>query len=85
MEAAFRERMSAWDEYRFAADEMRDLDAERVLVLNRRAGRGRASGLEIGQMQSAGLNLFQVRDGKVTNLLVYWDRDHALADLGLEK
>jgi ketosteroid isomerase-like protein len=84
MEAVFRERMSAWDDYRFAAEEIRGLSDERVLVLNRRSGRGKASGLDIGQMQSAGVNLFHLREGKVTNLVVYWDRDRALADLGLE-
>src|SRR6266487_2543994 len=49
MEAAFRERMSAWDDYRFIVEEIRDLDSERVLALNRRGGRGKASGLDIGQ------------------------------------
>jgi ketosteroid isomerase-like protein len=85
MAAAFRERISAWREYRFTADAFRDLACERVLVLNRRSGRGRESGLEIAQMQSAGMNVFHVRDRKVTKLVVYWDRQRGLADLGLEE
>jgi ketosteroid isomerase-like protein len=83
LQTAFRERMSAWDDYRFIADEIKDLDDERVLALNRRSGRGKASGLDIGQTQSAGMNLFCLREGKVTNLIVYWDRQRGLADLGL--
>jgi ketosteroid isomerase-like protein len=35
-------------------------------------------------MQSKGAVLFHVQDGKVTTLVWYWDRDRALADLGLE-
>jgi len=41
MAAAFRERMSAWADYRFALVRVRELDGERVLALNRRRGRGK--------------------------------------------
>jgi hypothetical protein len=46
-------------------------------------GRGKASGLEIGQMRTLGAALFNIRDRKVTRLVIYWDRTHAFADLGL--
>jgi ketosteroid isomerase-like protein len=75
--------LSGWNEVRVKADEYRALDDERVLVLDHRTGRGRASGLELGQMRSTAATLFQARDGKVIKLVLYWDRDRAFADLGL--
>jgi ketosteroid isomerase-like protein len=78
-----RNWMSAWNEWRAEADECHELDAERVLVLVRFIGRGKTSGLEVGQLRTNGANLFHVRDGMVTRLVVYWDRERALADLGL--
>ena len=70
---------SAWEEYRSEAEEYRELD-DGVLVLTYASGRGRTSGLPIGEKRA---NRFQVRDGKVKRLVVYWDRERALADAGL--
>jgi ketosteroid isomerase-like protein len=81
---AWRDYLSAWKEYRFAVDQYWELDDERVLVLIRRGGRGKASGLELDQMGTKGAHLFCIREGKVTRLVAYLDRDRALADLGLE-
>jgi ketosteroid isomerase-like protein len=78
-----REVLEAWDEVRVEADEYRELDGERVLVLIHRSGHGKASGLEVGMTRTQGANLFHIRDGKVTTLAFYWDRERALADLGL--
>jgi ketosteroid isomerase-like protein len=78
-----RDYMSAWEDLRFHADEYRELDDERILVLYHRSGRGRASGLEIERMRAGGANLLHVRSGKVARSVFYWDRDRALADLGL--
>jgi len=77
------EFLSAWEDLRVEAEEYRELDGERVLVLIHHRGRGRTSGLELGQMQTKNAALFHVRDGKVTRFVAYWDRDRALADLGI--
>jgi ketosteroid isomerase-like protein len=49
-------------------------------VLLQLSGRGKTSGLE---MRTRVAGLFHVRDSKVTRYVFYWDRDRALADLGL--
>jgi ketosteroid isomerase-like protein len=78
-----REFLSAWEAFRLEADGFRELDTERVLVLDHRSGRSKTSGLELGQMRTKGARLFHIRDGKVTRLVVYFDRERAFADLGL--
>jgi ketosteroid isomerase-like protein len=81
----WRDFLSAWENWRGEAEGYRELDDERVLVLILGAGRGKSSGLKAEQMRARGLNLFHIRDGKVVRLAVYFNRDRALADLGLEK
>jgi ketosteroid isomerase-like protein len=83
MAEGWRGFLSAWEELRVEADEYRELDDERVLVLTHPSGRGKTSGLEVGQLQPKGANLFHVRGGKVTRLVVWMLRERALADLGL--
>jgi ketosteroid isomerase-like protein len=85
MARGFREIMDVWAEVSINVDEYRELDGGRVLVLLDRNGRGRTSGLEIGQTRAKGAHLFHMRDGKVTGFAFYWDRERALADLGLEE
>jgi ketosteroid isomerase-like protein len=80
---AFRDFLSAWEGFRIMVDEYRELDDERVLALTRGGGRGKASGVELGQTQATAAHLFHVRGGKVFKLVVYFDRENALADLGL--
>ena len=59
------------------------IDDERVLVLHRYSGVGKTSGLQIGEIASKGADLFYLRDGRVTRLVLYWECDRALADLGI--
>lgn len=85
MEEGFRDLLSAWKEWRPQGDAYRELDGERVVVLDHFSGRGKTSGLEVRQMRTEGAALFHFRGGKVTRLVVYWDRERALADLGLAR
>jgi ketosteroid isomerase-like protein len=72
--------LDVWEGYRVQAEEYRELDGERVLVLTRQGGRGKGSGIETEQLRAT---VFHVREGKVTRRVNYWDRERALADLGL--
>jgi hypothetical protein len=56
-----------------------------VLVLGRFTGLGKRSGLQLGQIWAKSASLFQVREGKVIELVIYWDRERAFADLGLSQ
>jgi ketosteroid isomerase-like protein len=85
MAEAWRESLSAFEELRSEADEYGALDDERVLVLMHFSGRGATSGLEVGDIHMKGANLFHVRGSKVTKLVLYWDRERAFADLGLDE
>jgi ketosteroid isomerase-like protein len=86
MAQGFRDFLSTWADYRVQADEYRELDAERVLVLGHASsGRAKTSGVDIRRMRTNWATLLHVRGGKVTRLVVYPYADRALADLGLEE
>ena len=76
-----RDFLSAWEGVRLMAEEYRELDGDRVLVLNKFSGRAKRSGLQIDQRAA---EVFEIHDGRVTRIVQYADRDRALADLGLE-
>ena len=77
--------LSAWDELRAVPDEYRELDDNRVVVVLHNVGRGKVSGLEVGTISQKSVNLFTIRDGKVTRLEANWDGEGALEQLGLDQ
>jgi ketosteroid isomerase-like protein len=79
-----REVLGVWEDGRVEPEDYRELDSERILVFVRYGGRGKTSGLEFEQLRTTSAWLVEVHDGKVTKFVRYWDRDRALADLGLE-
>jgi ketosteroid isomerase-like protein len=82
--AGIREFLSAWEDFRITAEEYKELDDGRILVLDRRSGRSKTTGLDLATMRTQGARVFQIRAGKVTRLVLYLDRERALSDLGLE-
>jgi ketosteroid isomerase-like protein len=78
-----RDWLNTWENATAEVDAFRELDSERVLVLVRYAGRGKASGLEIGELESKGAQLFHIQGGKVIRFVHYLRRERALVDLGL--
>jgi hypothetical protein len=71
MAEGWRTYLSAWEDLRSDVDEYRELDEERVLVMTRLIGRGRTSGLELGEMRAKGATLLHINGGKVTKLVAY--------------
>jgi ketosteroid isomerase-like protein len=84
MAEGWRAFQSAWEGFRSEPTAYRELDDEHVLALVRFVGRAKTSGMDLEQMQTKQASLLQIRGGKVTRLVLYWDRDRAFADLGLE-
>jgi len=86
MAAAWRTRRNYVADMRVEAEEYRELVDGRVLVLVRNKGMARASGIDLEQMRGRMTAfLCTLSNGKVTSITLYWDRDNAFADLGLEK
>ena len=83
MGEAWATMLRAWEHLRAVPEGFRELDEERVLVFLKNEGRGRGSGIEIGAISTKAANLFTIRDGRVTSLILYWDRERAIAELGL--
>ena len=79
----WREILSAWDDWRVLETDDRELDDQRILTVIRVSGRGKISGVDAAALGSRVANVFHIQDGVVRKLVVYWEVDQALADLGL--
>lgn len=75
--------LGGWKDFRAEPEELIVVDATRILVLVRNSGRGRLSGFEMEERSVA--NFFELRNKRVIRLVIYWDRQRALAELGLAK
>jgi ketosteroid isomerase-like protein len=81
MAKRYGEWLAGWKDFQAEPERLIVVDSTRILVLVHNSGRGRRSGVEMEHRSVA--NLFEIEDGQVTRLVLYWDRNRALADLGL--
>jgi hypothetical protein len=82
---AWRDILGVWDDLCIEPEAYREIDGDRILVFITATGRGKTSGMAVEQMRAKGAHLLRLRDGKVVSLIFYWDRERALADLGLQE
>jgi ketosteroid isomerase-like protein len=82
MAREMRDFLTAWEGYRSEAEEYRELDRQRVLVLTLDSARGKQSDVAMEQRRAS---VYLIRGGKVSRITTYWDRTDAFADLGLEE
>jgi ketosteroid isomerase-like protein len=71
-----------WDDYAPDAHEIRDIGDDRVLVVGKFHGRGKASGMEV---ETPAVWVCDLRDAKITAVRFYNDEQAALEALGLHQ
>lgn len=83
MVEGFREVLAAWEDWGVVATDYLALPEDRVLVSFYCTGRGKTSGVELAQLGVDGATLFAAHNGKITRIVQYFEKSHALADLGM--
>jgi ketosteroid isomerase-like protein len=72
---------SAWEEHRSEPQEIRAVDADRVLLVSIEHFKGR-DGIEVEAPFAA---IFTLRDGKIARWQAFWDKQKALKAAGLSE
>jgi ketosteroid isomerase-like protein len=77
---AMAEYLHPFSDLRIEAEDIIDIDDDRVLVLSRHTARGKLSGVPIDHELG---DLFTLRAGKVVRYDSYWNRAEAMKAVGL--
>jgi ketosteroid isomerase-like protein len=83
MNEAWTEFLRNWEGFRIDAEGFLDLDDGRVAVLGAFSGRGKYSGMDVRDAEMKGVMVFQFRDRKVTRMVMYYNRERGMEELGL--
>jgi ketosteroid isomerase-like protein len=81
IQRVFEATRDTWDEYRIVADEYRDL-GDRVLMVGRAEGRGRASGIAVDAPFGS---ILDFSGDKISRIRSYLDHGEALRAAGLSE
>ena len=81
LKSLLKDMSEDWEDFHIEADELREIDESRVLILGRMQGRGRASGMEI---EAPAAWVCDLREGKVTRVQFYAHEEAARDDLALD-
>jgi ketosteroid isomerase-like protein len=76
---AWRDFLSAWDDFRIETDRVVPGDAGAYALLIRLLARGKGSGVDTDAEVA---NVVNLRDGRIVRLEMFWDRAEALRAAG---
>jgi ketosteroid isomerase-like protein len=79
--AFLKDMNEEWEGFHIEPDEFREIDDQRVLVLGRLLGRGKASGMDF---EAPAAWVCELRDGKVAKVQFYAHEEAARDELGLD-
>jgi ketosteroid isomerase-like protein len=82
MNEAWTDFLRNWHEFSTHPEEYIELDEERVAVLAAFSGRGKHSGMNVRDAEMKGVLVFHIRDEKVTKMVMYYNRERGLEELG---
>jgi ketosteroid isomerase-like protein len=80
--AAWRDFLAAWEDFRVQAERVVAGDAGMYVLLLRLQGRGKGSGVNIDADVA---NVVRMRDGRIAQLEMWWDREAALSSAGVHE
>ena len=69
-------------DFRMELDGVEEVDSKRVLAFMRTSSTGRASGIRLAADQA---NVYDLIDGKISHIRIFFDRQEALKAVGLEE
>jgi ketosteroid isomerase-like protein len=78
----FTDIEEAAPDFRIELDGVEEIDSKRVLAFMRTSSRGRASGIPFAAPTT---NVYDLIDGKISHVRIFFDREQALKAVGLEE